>query len=123
LLTPCSRPPSRSRRSPSSSGSCRPRRSAPHLDLHLLSLFLVLLLVLAVERLKRSGLVETAVGRVLSRVSSERALAVAAVLTIGAVSAMVTNDVALLLVVPFPLALETVDAAQMRHCSRRASSI
>jgi Na+/H+ antiporter NhaD/arsenite permease-like protein len=76
------------------------------LDLHLLSLFLVL--ILAVECLKRSGLVESVVARVLSRVRSERALAAAAVLTTGAVSAMVTNDVALLLVVPFTLAFEKV---------------
>jgi Na+/H+ antiporter NhaD/arsenite permease-like protein len=76
------------------------------LDLHLLSLFLVL--ILAVECLKRSGLVEAVVGKVLSRVRSERTLAVAAILTTGAVSAMVTNDVALLLVVPFTLAFEKV---------------
>ena len=76
------------------------------LDLHLLSLFLVL--ILAVECLKRSGLVEAVVARVLSRVRSERALAALAVLTTGAVSAMVTNDVALLLVVPFTLAFENV---------------
>jgi len=76
------------------------------LDLHLLSLFLVL--ILAVECLKLSGLVEKVVARVLSRVRSERALAAAAVLTTGAVSAMVTNDVALLLVVPFTLAFEKV---------------
>ncbi|MHB8800062.1 MAG: SLC13 family permease [Thermoanaerobaculia bacterium] len=76
------------------------------LDLHLLSLFLVL--ILAVECLKRSGVVEAVVGRVLSRVRSERALAAAAIVTTGAVSAMVTNDVALLLVVPFTLAFEKV---------------
>ena len=76
------------------------------LDLHLLSLFLVL--ILSVECLKRSGLVETVVAAVLSRVRSERTLAAAAVLTTGAVSAMVTNDVALLLVVPFTLAFEKV---------------
>jgi len=76
------------------------------LDLHLLSLFLVL--ILAVECLKRSGLVEAVVARVLSRVRSERALAAAAIVTTGAVSAMVTNDVALLLVVPFTLAFEKV---------------
>ncbi len=76
------------------------------LDLHLLSLFLVL--ILAVECLKRSGLVEAVVGKVLSRVRSERTLAAAAILTTGAVSAMVTNDVALLLVVPFTLAFEKV---------------
>ncbi len=76
------------------------------LDLHLLSLFLVL--ILAVECLKRSGLVEAVVGTVLSGVRSERTLAVAAILTTGAVSAMVTNDVALLLVVPFTLAFEEV---------------
>src|SRR5690606_18098018 len=74
------------------------------LDLHLLSLFLVL--ILAVECLKRSGLIEVVVGRVLSRVRSERTLAAAAIVTTGAVSAMVTNDVALLLVVPFTLAFE-----------------
>ena len=76
------------------------------LDLHLLSLFLVL--ILAVECLKRSGLVAVVVAGVLSRVRSERALGAAAVVTTGAVSAMVTNDVALLLVVPFTLAFEKV---------------
>ncbi len=76
------------------------------LDLHLLSLFLVL--ILAIECAKVSGLVEAVVVRVLSRVRSERTLAVAAILTTGVASALVTNDVALLLVVPFTLAFERV---------------
>ncbi len=83
-----------------------PREIRSLLDLHLLSLFLVL--ILAVECLKRSGLVEAVVARALSRVRSERTLAAAAIVTTGVVSAMVTNDVALLLVVPFTLAFENV---------------
>lgn len=77
------------------------------LDLRLLELFAVL--SVAVECARRSGLFDLAVARILERTRSERALALAAVLTTGAVSALVTNDVALLLVVPFTLAFEAVD--------------
>lgn len=83
-----------------------PREVPSLLDLHLLSLFLVL--IVAVECAKRSRLVEAVVVRVLGRVRSERALAAAAVVTTGIASALVTNDVALLLVVPFTLAFEQV---------------
>lgn len=76
------------------------------LDLRLLELFAVL--IVAVECARRSSLFDLLVAGILARVRSERALAAAAVLTSGACAAAVTNDVALLLVVPFTLAFEHV---------------
>lgn len=76
------------------------------LDLRLLELFVVL--IVAVECARRSALFDLLVSGILARVRSERALAAAAVLTAGATAAAVTNDVALLLVVPFTLAFEHV---------------
>jgi len=74
------------------------------LDPHVLSLFFVLIVAVACAR--RSGLFARGVRAVLSRVRTSRALALAAVLVTGATAALVTNDVALLLVVPFTLAFE-----------------
>ena len=79
------------------------------LDLRILELFFVL--ILAVECAKRSALFEFLVAKVLSRVRTERGLGVAAVLTAGGVACCVTNDVALLVVVPFTLAFARVDEA------------
>lgn len=79
-----------------------PREVPGLLDLRLLGLFFVL--ILAVECAEKSRLFEHLVHSILSRVRSARALAVAAILVTGATSAIVTNDVALLLVVPFTLA-------------------
>lgn len=76
------------------------------LDLRLLELFAVLIVAVACAR--RSALFDRLVASILARVRSERELAVAAVLTTGAAAAAVTNDVALLLVVPFTLAFEHV---------------
>jgi Na+/H+ antiporter NhaD/arsenite permease-like protein len=74
------------------------------LDLHILSLFFVL--IVAVALATRSNLFAFGVRAVLAHVRSSRRLAVAAILTTGVTAALVTNDVALLLVVPFTLAFE-----------------
>lgn len=74
------------------------------LDVHVLSLFFVL--IVAVGCARRSGLFASGVRAVLSGVRSSRPLAAAAVVTTGLTAAFVTNDVALLLVVPFTLAFE-----------------
>jgi len=85
-------------------GWVRPAEVPDLFDLHVLSLFFVL--IVAVECAKTSRLFAFGVRAVLVRVRSARALAVAAVLVTGATAALVTNDVALLLVVPFTLAFE-----------------
>lgn len=74
------------------------------LDLDLLLLFFVL--IVAVESARRSGLFARLVRAVLTHSRSSRGLAFAAVVLTGAVAALVTNDVALLLVVPFTLSFE-----------------
>ena len=74
------------------------------LDLRLLELFFVLILAAECARLSRG--LDLVVHRILSSVRSERSLALAAVLVSGALAALVTNDVALLLIVPFTLAFE-----------------
>jgi Na+/H+ antiporter NhaD/arsenite permease-like protein len=79
------------------------------LDARVLSLFFVL--IVTVELARRSGLFARAVRGVLARVRSSRSLALAAVLVTGAAAALVTNDVALLLVVPFTLAFEAAAPA------------
>jgi Na+/H+ antiporter NhaD/arsenite permease-like protein len=74
------------------------------LDLDLLFLFFVL--IVAVESARRSGLFARLVRAVLTHSQSSRGLAIVAVLLTGAAAALVTNDVALLLVVPFTLSFE-----------------
>ncbi|HQR46478.1 MAG TPA: SLC13 family permease, partial [Thermoanaerobaculia bacterium] len=75
------------------------------LDADLLLLFFVL--IVAVECARRSGLFPRLVRVVLTHSRSSRGLATAAVLLTGATAALVTTDVALLLVVPFTLTFET----------------
>ncbi len=74
------------------------------LDLRLLELFFVLILAAECARISRG--LDVVVHLILSRVRSERTLALAAILLAGGLAAVVTNDVALLLVVPFTLAFE-----------------
>jgi Na+/H+ antiporter NhaD/arsenite permease-like protein len=88
-------------------GLVAPREVRGLLDWGVLSLFFVL--IVAVECAKHSALYQWLVRRVLSRVRTERGLAVAAVLCTGLLAAFVTNDVALLLVVPFTFAFEAAD--------------
>ena len=85
-------------------GWVAPREVPGLLDARVLGLFFVLIVAVALAR--RSGLFARGVRAVLARVRSSRSLALAAVLVTGATAALVTNDVALLLVVPFTLAFE-----------------
>jgi Na+/H+ antiporter NhaD/arsenite permease-like protein len=85
-------------------GWVAPREVPGLLDPDVLSLFFVLIVAVALAR--RSGLFARGARAVLARVRSSRSLALAAVLVTGATAALVTNDVALLLVVPFTLAFE-----------------
>jgi Na+/H+ antiporter NhaD/arsenite permease-like protein len=85
-------------------GAVRAREVPALLDLRLLELFVVLILAAECARLSRG--LDFVVRLVLSRVRSERTLALAAVFLSGGLAALVTNDVALLLVVPFTLAFE-----------------
>ncbi len=85
-------------------GWVKPAEVPDLLDLDLLVLFFVL--IVAVECARRSELFARAVRAVLSRTRSARGLAAAAVVLTGLLAALVTNDVALLLVVPFTLAFE-----------------
>ena len=86
-----------------------PREVPALLDTRLLSLFIVLILAVECARLSRS--LDYLVDLVLRRFRSERGLAAGAVLLTGVLAAAVTNDVALLLVVPFTLAFERADPA------------
>lgn len=90
-------------------GWVAPREVPGLLDGHVLSLFFVLIVAVALAH--RSGLFARGVRAVLARVRSSRSLALAAVLVTGATAALVTNDVALLLVVPFTLAFEAAAPA------------
>ena len=82
----------------------KPAELSGLLDLDLLLLFFVL--IVAVECARASELFAWGVRAVLSRCRSARRLATAAVLLTGVTAALVTNDVALLLVVPFTIAFE-----------------
>jgi Na+/H+ antiporter NhaD/arsenite permease-like protein len=90
-------------------GWVAPREVPGLLDPRVLSLFFVL--IVAVELARRSGLFARAVRAVLARVRSSRSLAFAAIFVTGTSAAIVTNDVALLLVVPFTLAFEAAAPA------------
>jgi Na+/H+ antiporter NhaD/arsenite permease-like protein len=90
-------------------GWVAPREVPGLLDPHVLSLFFVL--IVAVACAQGSGLFARGVRAVLFRVRSSRTLALAAVLVTAATAALVTNDVALLLVVPFTLAFEAAAPA------------
>ena len=85
-------------------GWVKPAEVPGLLDLDLLLLFFVL--IVAVECARASELFAWGVRAVLSQCRSARSLATAAVVLTGLVAALVTNDVALLLVVPFTVAFE-----------------
>ena len=86
-----------------------PREIPALLDTRLLSLFVVLILAVECARLSRSF--DYLVDLTLRRFRSERGLAAGAIVLTGALAAAVTNDVALILVVPFTLAFERADPA------------
>ena len=85
---------------------------APRLvDFRLLALFFVL--TIAVELGKASALFDRLVEAVVARVTTARALAVALVAASGLLAAILTNDVALFLVVPFTMLFARVTAIEL----------
>ncbi len=71
------------------------------MDLRLLSLFFVL--TVAIELAKTSGLFDRMVASVVARARTARGLALSLIGTTAILSAVLTNDVALFLVVPFTM--------------------
>ena len=88
------------------SGRVAPREVPRLLDLRLLALFLVL--TIAVELGKASDLFDRLVAAVAARVQTARGLAFGMVAVSGALAAVLTNDVALFLVVPFTMLFRRV---------------
>jgi Na+/H+ antiporter NhaD/arsenite permease-like protein len=88
------------------SGRVAPREIPALLDLRLLSLFLVL--TIAVELGKASDLFDRLVAAVAARVRTARGLALGMLAVSGALAAVLTNDVALFLVVPFTMLFRRV---------------
>lgn len=72
-------------------------------------------LVLSVEALRSSGALDALVRRAIARFSRARTLTVALVLASGALSAVVTNDAALFVVVPFTVAAARVSDFRVRN--------
>jgi Na+/H+ antiporter NhaD/arsenite permease-like protein len=87
-------------------GRVAPREVPGLLDLRLLSLFLVL--TIAVELGKASGLFERLVAAVAARVHTARGLALGMLGVSGVLAAVLTNDVALFLVIPFTMLFRRV---------------
>lgn len=87
-------------------GHVRPREIPGLLDTRLLALFFVL--TVAVELGKDSDLFDRLVVEVVHRVHGARALAVAMIALTALLAAILTNDVALLLVVPFTMLFRKV---------------
>ena len=88
------------------SGRVRPAEIPGLMDWRLLSLFFVL--TISVELGKASDLFDRLVAAVSARVSTARGLAWAMIGVTGALAAVLTNDVALLLVVPFTMLFRKV---------------
>ncbi len=88
------------------SGRVAPREVPRLLDRRLLALFLVL--TIAVELGKASDLFDRLVAAVAARVRTARGLAFGMVAVSGALAAVLTNDVALFLVVPFTMLFRRV---------------
>ena len=76
------------------------------MDVRLLSLFFVL--TVAVELGKASDLFDRLVAAAIARARTARGLALAMIATTGGLSAVLTNDVALFLVVPFTMLFRNV---------------
>jgi Na+/H+ antiporter NhaD/arsenite permease-like protein len=87
-------------------GRVHPEEIPGLLDARLLSLFFVL--IIAVELGKASDLFDRLVLAVASRVHTARGLAVGMLAVTGALASVLTNDVALFLVVPFTMAFRRV---------------
>ncbi len=87
-------------------GRVKPAEIPGLLDERLLSLFFVL--TIAVELGKASDLFDRLVAAVVARVRTERALALGMIVASGLLAALLTNDVALFLVVPFTMLFRRV---------------
>lgn len=72
-------------------------------------------LVLSVEALRSSGALDALVRRAISRFSQARTLTLALVFASGALSAVVTNDVALFVMVPFTVAAARFSDFRVRN--------
>ena len=81
------------------------------MDLRILSLFFVL--TVAVELGKASDLFDRLVVLVIKRVHTTRGLAFAMIAVTAGLSAILTNDVTLFLVVPFTMLFRTVDGVEL----------
>jgi Na+/H+ antiporter NhaD/arsenite permease-like protein len=88
------------------SGRVQPHEVPGLLDLRLLTLFFVL--TIAVELGKASDLFDRVVAAVAARVRTARGLALGMLAVSGALAAVLTNDVALFLVVPFTMLFRRV---------------
>lgn len=91
-------------------GRVRIREVPALLDARLLSLFFVL--TIAVELGKHSDLFDRLVEHAISRASSSRRLAFSLIGVTALLSALLTNDVALFLVVPFTMLFRRVEGFQ-----------
>jgi Na+/H+ antiporter NhaD/arsenite permease-like protein len=87
-------------------GRVRPAEIPGLLDMRLLTLFVVL--IVAVELGKQSDLFDALVVRAIRRVRTSRALAGTLLAVTAVLAALLTNDVALLLVVPFTMRFRSV---------------
>jgi len=70
-------------------------------------LLVLFALLTAIEILRASGCVDLAVARTLSRFHSTRGLALALVMLSGVLASLITNDVALFIVIPFTIVAGT----------------
>jgi len=83
------------------SGRVRPAAAARAIDVDLLLVLFALLT--AIELLRVSGYLHKAVASTLSRFHSTRALALALVILSGVLASLITNDVALFVMIPFTI--------------------
>ena len=78
-------------------------------------LFLVLFaLILAVELIRESNVLTRAAGAILGRFRTARGFTLAAVLVTGALACLITNDVALFVVIPFTVAAGRIAGIDVR---------
>jgi Na+/H+ antiporter NhaD/arsenite permease-like protein len=80
-------------------GRVTPRAAARALDVDLLLVLFALLV--AVEIVRASGYLDVAVAKTVARFHTTRGFALALIVMSGALAALVTNDVALFVVIPF----------------------
>jgi len=95
-------------------GGLVPPREIPAVeDIRLLATLAAL--ILSVELLRTSGALDAAVQRALRRFSRARSFTAALILASGALSAIVTNDVALFVIVPFTVAAARYSDFRVRN--------